>query len=186
MIFFMTQDEIWRELAGESIKIVPCFSRTCGASCAQSLAMNPPPKKAVRFLQSWIINTLAVLVAVEILHGHIHCEKNTDLLLASLLLGILNAFVRPILLLIALPLLIFTLGLFTLVINALLLYLVGALMEPHFQVDSFGYAFLGAVIISVISVVLNVFTGNARISVQRRPPGPPKNPGDGDGPVIDV
>ena len=149
--------------------------------------MNPPPKKAVRFLQSWIINTVAVLMAVIILRNHIsYGDKLENLLFASFLLGILNAFVRPILLLIALPLLIFTLGLFTLVINALLLYLVGALMEPHFQVDSFGYAFLGAVIISVISVVLNVFTGNARVSVQRRPPGPPKNPGDGDGPVIDV
>jgi putative membrane protein len=86
-----------------------------------------------------------------------------------------------------LPLLIFTLGLFTLVINALLLYLVGALLQPHFQVDSFGYAFLGAIIISVISVALNVLTGNARVSVQRRPPNPPNDkPGGGDGPVIDV
>ena len=50
---------------------------------------------------------------------------STDLIVASLLLGILNAFVRPILMLLALPLLIFTLGLFTLVINALLLYFVG-------------------------------------------------------------
>ena len=149
--------------------------------------MQPGSKKILRFLQSWIINTLAVLVAVEILRGHIHCEKNTDLLLASLLLGILNAFVRPILMLIALPLLIFTLGLFTLVINALLLYFVGYLLKPDFYVDSFGYAFLGALIISVISIALNLMTGNARVSVQRRrPPGPPPNPGGGNGPVIDV
>ena len=149
--------------------------------------MQPGSKKILRFLQSWIINTLAVLVAVEILRGHIHCEKNTDLLLASLLLGIFNAFVRPILMFIALPLLIFTLGLFTLVINALLLYFVGYLLKPDFYVDSFGYAFLGALIISVISIALNLMTGNARVSVQRRrPPGPPSNPGGGNGPVIDV
>ncbi len=149
--------------------------------------MQPGSKKILRFLQSWIINTLAVLVAVEILRGHIHCEKNTDLLLASLLLGIFNAFVRPILMFIALPLLIFTLGLFTLVINALLLYFVGYLLKPDFYVDSFGYAFLGALIISVISIALNLMTGNARVSVQRRrPPGPPQNPGGGNGPVIDV
>ena len=149
--------------------------------------MNPQTKKAVRFLQSWVINTAAVLVAAAILHKHITYEnKLQNLLIASLLLGILNAFVRPILMLIALPLLIFTLGLFTLVINALLLYLVGALMAPHFQVKSFGYAFLGALIISVISVALNALTGGARISVQRRPPGPPNPPGGGDGPVIDV
>lgn len=149
--------------------------------------MQPGPKKLLRFLQSWIINTVAVLVAVEILSNHIHCERNTDLVLASLLLGILNAFVRPILMLIALPLLIFTLGLFTFVINALLLYFVGCLLRPNFYVDTFGYAFLGALIISIISVALNVLTGNARVSVQhRRPPEPPKTPGGGNGPVIDV
>ena len=150
--------------------------------------MSPQTKKAVRFLQSWVINTAAVLMATVILHNHITYENKVEnLLIASLLLGILNAFVRPILMLIALPLLIFTLGLFTLVINALLLYFVGQLLDPQFHVDSFHYAFLGALIISVISIALNVLTGNARVSVQRRPPsGPPKNPGNGNGPVIDV
>lgn len=148
--------------------------------------MNPNTSKAVRFLQSWVINTVAVLVAVLLLGGRISYEnKIENLLVASLLLGILNAFVRPILMLIALPLLIFTLGLFTLVINALLLYLVGALMQPHFQVSSFGTAFLGALIISVISIALNVLTGNSKIKVERR--GPPRPPGSsGGGPVIDV
>jgi putative membrane protein len=150
--------------------------------------MSPQTLKAVRFLQSWVINTAAVLVAAAILHNHISYDnKLQNLLIASLLLGILNAFVRPILMLIALPLLIFTLGLFTLVINALLLMLVSAMLKPSFEVDTFGYAFLGALIISVISIALNVLTGNARVSVQRRPPpGPPKSPGGGNGPVIDV
>ncbi len=151
--------------------------------------MNPKIQKTVRFLQSWVINTLAVALAVLILRGHIHCENNGVLLLAALLLGILNAFVRPVLMLIALPLLIFTLGLFTLVINALLLYFVGVLLAPQFQVDSFGYAFLGALIISVIAIALNLLTGNVRgsIRIQRgRPPGPPKPPDGGNGPVIDV
>ena len=150
--------------------------------------MQPRSKNLVRFLQSWIINTLAVLVAAMILHKHITYDNQPqNLLIAALLLGILNAFVRPILMLIALPLLIFTLGLFTLVINALLLYLVGALLQPHFQVDTFGHAFLGALIISVISVALNVLTGNSRVSVQRRPPGPPNDKSSGgNGPVIDV
>jgi putative membrane protein len=149
--------------------------------------MQPGTKKFVRFLKSWAINTLAVLVAVEILNGHIRYATPKDLLLESLLLGVLNAFVRPILMLIALPLLIFTLGLFTFVINALLLYLVGALMSPHFQVDTFGYAFAGAAIISIISIALNVLTGNTRanIRIQRRPP-PPKKDYDDDKPVIDV
>ena len=151
--------------------------------------MQPGTKKILRFLQSWAINTLAVAVAVVILRNHIsYGDKAQNLLLASLLLGILNAFVRPILMLLALPLLIFTLGLFTLVINALLLYFVGVLMGPHFQVDSFGFAFLGALIISIVSIALNVLTGGARFTVQRRRPPPTKKSGDDDDdkPVIDV
>ena len=149
--------------------------------------MQPGSQKLLRFVQSWIINTVAVLVAAAVLHNHITYDgKLVNLLVASLLLGILNAFVRPILMLIALPLLIFTLGLFTLVINALLLYFVGFLMSPSFKVDSFGYAFLGAFIMSGISVALNALTGNARVTVRRRPPGPPNDSGGGNGPVIDV
>jgi putative membrane protein len=182
---------IWRERRRDAIKIVSCFSGQSEANSPPRLLkiknMQPGTSKFLRFLQSWVVNTLAVALAVIILRGHIHCENNWVLVLAALLLGILNAFVRPILMLIALPLLIFTLGLFTLVINALLFYFVGFLLKPNFFVDSFGHAFLGALIISVISVALNVLTGNARVSVQRRrPPGPPQNPGGGNGPVIDV
>jgi len=150
--------------------------------------MSSDSKKWLRFLQSWAINTLAVALAVAMLRGHIQYQQYTDLLLASFLLGLLNAFVRPILLLLALPLLIFTLGLFTLVINALLLYFVSYLLRPRFEVGSFGYAFLGAVIISVVSVMLNLLTGgNSRVSIRRqRPPTPPPDKGDGPGPVIDV
>ena len=149
--------------------------------------MQPRKTRFLRFLQSWVINTFAVLVAAIILQGHIAYKSPADLIVAALLLGILNAFVRPILMLLALPLLIFTLGLFTLVINALLLYFVGVLMGPHFQVDSFGFAFLGALIISIVSIALNVMTGGARVTVQRRRPPPPKNSNDDDDkPVIDV
>ena len=154
--------------------------------------MQPGTQKLLRFLQSWIINTLAVLLTVEVLNEHIsYGGKLQNLLIASLLLGILNAFVRPILMLIALPLLIFTLGLFTLVINALLLALLTWLL-PFFKITdshgnfSFGYAFLGAISIGIISVALNVLTGNSPVKVSRRPPGPPKTPGGGNGPVIDV
>jgi putative membrane protein len=147
--------------------------------------MQPGAKKLLRFLQSWVINTFAVLVAAIILGGHITYQSPADLLVAALLLGILNAFVRPILMLLALPLLIFTLGLFTLVINALVLYFVGVLMGPHFQVDTFGFAFLGALIISIVSIALNVLTGGARVTVRRRRP-PPRGNDDDDKPVIDV
>ena len=137
-----------------------------------------------KFIQSWFINTLAVLVAVYLVSG-IHYDKPLDLLVASLLLGVFNAILRPVLMFLALPLLIFTLGLFTLVINALVLYFVGYLLRPHFYVQDFWSAFWGALIISVIGVILNTLTGtgNTRVRFEhrRRPPG-----SDGGGPVIDV
>jgi putative membrane protein len=145
--------------------------------------MSPKLKK---FFQSWLINTLAVAIVVNVVPG-IHSEKPVHWVVASLLLGILNAFLRPILLLLALPLLIFSLGLFILVINALLLYFVGILLKPHFYVDTFWSAFWGALVISIVSILLNSITGtgNSRIQVRRGPP--PSNPGPGgDGPVIDV
>lgn len=141
-----------------------------------------------KFLQTWLITTLAVLVAVSIIPG-IHFENNNLWIpfVTSLVLGVLNAFIRPVMMFMALPLLIFTLGLFTLVINALLLYLVGVLLKPHFTVDTFWSAFLGSLIISLVSVALNVLTGtgNARITV-RRGSHPSSGNDKGDGPVIDV
>jgi len=97
--------------------------------------MQTGSKKLVRFMQSWIINTVAVLMAVIVLRNHItYGEKWENLLAASLLLGILNAFVRPFLMFVALPLLIFTLGLFMFVINALLLSLL-TLLLPFFHIS---------------------------------------------------
>jgi putative membrane protein len=139
-----------------------------------------------KFLQSWLINTLAVLVAVYLVKG-IHYEKPLDLAVASLLLGVLNAVFRPMLMFLALPLLIFTLGFFILIINALMLYFVGNLLQPHFSVETFWAAFWGALVISIVSIVLNILTGtgNTRVRIQRRRP--PTRPGaGGNGPVIDV
>jgi putative membrane protein len=140
-----------------------------------------------RFLQGWLINTLAVLVSVYLVKG-IHYEKPVDLVVASLLLGILNAVFRPVLLFLALPLLIFTLGLFTLIINALLLYFVGNLLRPHFSVDTFWDAFWGALVISVVSLILNVLSGGGktRVRFERHSRPPPGRGPDGGGPIIDV
>ncbi len=138
-----------------------------------------------RFLYGWLIDTLAVLLAVSLLHSRIKYQGVADLLVASLLLGILNAVLRPLLMLLTLPLLLVTLGLFRLVINALLLLLVGWLLSPHFSVNGFGAAFWGALIISLVSSVLRALTGTTRVRVrwQRRP----RRPGNGQGgPIIDV
>ena len=143
------------------------------------------------FLQRWLISTLAVLVAANVVDGISYNNSIETLVTASLLLGILTAVLRPLLMLLSLPLVILTLGLFMLVINAALLYWVGKLVKG-FQVASFSDAFWGALIISVISLVLNSLTGtgNSRVGVRRGPPAPPpppdRNDRDGGGPVIDV
>jgi len=148
--------------------------------------MSPKLKK---FLGSWAINTLAVGLAGLIMHNHITYHGNfLYLIFASLLLGVLNSVLKPVLMFIAAPLLLFTLGLFMFVINALLLYFVGFLLHPYFQVDTFWSAFKGALIISIVSVVLNFLTGmgNTRVQVRRGGP-PPRDSGPGgSGPVIDV
>jgi putative membrane protein len=110
-----------------------------------------------------------------------------DLVVASLILGVLNAIVRPVLMFLALPLLIFTLGLFTLVINALLLYFIGNLLQPSFSVESFSAAFWGALVISLVSIILNMITGSSRAKVHFERRGPPPGGGrGGGGPVIDI
>jgi putative membrane protein len=142
----------------------------------------------MRFLQSWAINTLAVLVAAFLLPGIAYDDWKT-LLLASLLLGVLNSVVRPLLMLLALPLLIVTLGLFMLVINALLLLLVGQIVSG-FEVESFWWAVAGSAIISVVSLVLNTMTGVGKSRIIVHSPGthrrPPGSTNSGSGPVIDV
>jgi putative membrane protein len=110
-----------------------------------------------RFLQQWLIGTLAVLVAVYVVPG-VQYQKPLDLVVASLLLGVLNAVLRPLLVVLSLPLVVVTLGLFVLVINGLLLWLVGWLMAPHFVVEDFWAAFWGALVISVMNGLLTRLT----------------------------
>ena len=145
------------------------------------------PGSLLSFLKRWLITAVAVALAAQIVPG-IDCPTPLGLVLAALLLGLLNAFVRPAMLLLSLPLLIFTLGLFILVINALLLYAVGHMLKD-FHVEAFAAAFWGSFIISIVSLVLNSLTkSNGKIIEIRRGKIPPRRPPDdpGNGPVIDV
>ncbi|HVJ58534.1 MAG TPA: phage holin family protein [Terrimicrobiaceae bacterium] len=107
------------------------------------------------FVIRWLVTTVAVLVAAHVIPG-VSYEGWGTLLGASLLLGIINAFVRPILLLLSLPWIILTMGLFIFVINALLLLLVSKII-PSFQVSGFWSAFFGAIVISLVSWLLSSF-----------------------------
>jgi len=138
------------------------------------------------FLKRWLITTVAVWLASHIVPGIYY--TTSGLFLAALLLGLLNAFVRPVMMVLSLPLLIFTLGLFMLVINALLLWSVGTVLKG-FRVEGFAAAFWGSLVISITSLVLNILTksGDARMEIRSgKPPRRPPPDDDGKGPVIDV
>jgi putative membrane protein len=139
----------------------------------------------MRFLLHWINNSISVFVASYLVSG-ITYKQPVDLFIAALVLGILNTFVRPVIKFFSWPLLLVTFGIFWFVINAFLLYAVGWVMQPAFIVASFKAAFLGALVITIVSFFLNFITGanRARAKVQRNPP--PPNRHDGGGPVIDV
>jgi putative membrane protein len=99
--------------------------------------------------------TIAVMVAASILSG-IRYDTLGALIGAALLLGIFNAFVRPILLILSAPLILLTLGFFILIVNGLMLLLVPSIVNG-FHVDSFGSAFWGAIIIGIVSWLLSAF-----------------------------
>ena len=121
------------------------------------------------FLIRWVVTTVAVWVAAAM--GFLHFSSDRCLLGAALVLGIVNAIIRPIIMLLSLPFIILTLGIGILIVNALLLMAVSGLV-PCFHVDSFGHAFFGAIIISFVSWILSAFLrsedGRTRIQVIRR------------------
>ena len=111
----------------------------------------------VGLLIRWLLNALALYV-VSYLPG-IHVRSLGSLLVAALVLGLLNALVRPILFFLTLPLTILTLGLFLIVLNALMLEVTSMLVRG-FRIDSFTWALIGAIVLSLISLVTNRI-GNA-------------------------
>jgi putative membrane protein len=107
------------------------------------------------FVFRWAITTVAVMVASSIIHG-IRYDSAASLIGAALLLGIFNAFLRPILLILSAPLILLTLGLFILVVNGLMLLIVPSIVIG-FHVDTFASAFWGAIVISIVSWILSAF-----------------------------
>lgn len=106
-----------------------------------------------------LINAGALWAATTLVPGISFTGDTSRFLVVALVFGLLNALVRPLLLLLSLPLLILTLGLFTFVLNALVLMMLGALSEGlslGFHVNGFFPAFVGALIVSVVSLLLSV------------------------------
>jgi putative membrane protein len=106
------------------------------------------------FLTHWLTTALALAVAAYILPG-IHFASWLALAVAALVLGLVNAVIRPVLILITLPITLLTLGLFYLVVNGVAFGLAAALV-PGFTIDSFGWAVLGALVVGLTSWAVGV------------------------------
>jgi putative membrane protein len=114
----------------------------------------------MRLLLRLLINAAALWAAVQLVDGVTHTGSTVSLLGVALVFGLVNAIIKPLLMLFTLPALILTLGLFTFVINALMLMLTSALSGAFglgFHVDGFWSALLGSLVISIASAVLSMF-----------------------------
>jgi len=124
-----------------------------------------------KLLLRWLINAVAVYIAMELIRGIYTDGGWTVFLWMALILGVVNALIAPVLKILTCPLIILTLGLFTLVINALMLWLAGriaSILGVGFYIEDFGAAFLGALIISVASFALSTLTGVNREEKRQR------------------
>ena len=105
-------------------------------------------------LVSWLVNAVALYVTAQLVPGIVVAGGLGTLLLAALVIGLVNAVVRPVLAVLTFPITVLTLGLFSLVLNALLFYLAAAL-APGFRLEGFLAAFLGAIVMSLVGMVLH-------------------------------
>lgn len=120
--------------------------------------------------KSWLLLALGVLIASHIFDG-IRYTDNSALIVAVLLMSLCNVFLKPLLMLFALPFIILTFGLGIWLINALLFLLVGSLVDG-FAVDSFGYALAGALVVSLTGAAANIYFGQSKVKASVRTGGP--------------
>jgi putative membrane protein len=118
----------------------------------------------------WLINTLALYLAVEVVSG-VHYDKGpVGLLVVAAIFGLVNSTLRPLLTVLTCPLILLTLGLFTLVINAVLLLFTSWLSNSFdlgFHVDGFGPAMVAGLLIGIVSLLLSVLVGEQKVVVKR-------------------
>lgn len=126
----------------------------------------------LRLLLRLAVNAIALWVAVELVPGLTYTsESYVSLLVIALIFGLVNALVRPILVLLTCPLIVLTLGLFILIVNGVLLSItvwLSGVFDLGLSSDSFVSTLLGALIISVVSGVINLLIKEERESEQRR------------------
>ena len=108
----------------------------------------------MRLIVTWLVNAVA-LIALPYVFSSIKVDSFVTALLVAIVLGFVNAIIRPILVILTLPVTILTLGLFILVINGLLFWAVGSFWPERFHVDGFWAGVFGAIVYSIISWILS-------------------------------
>lgn len=106
-----------------------------------------------RFTLRWLLNFLGLWAAASLLSGVNYGGEIRVLIVAALIFSLVNALLRPLAIVLTLPAIVLTLGFFTLVVNALMLYVVTVLYDP-LQISSFGQAVLAVIIIGVVNYLL--------------------------------
>lgn len=114
----------------------------------------------MKFIAGWLVNAAALWATAQIIPGLV-VRGAPSLLLAALVIGLINAVVRPVLLVLTLPLTVLTLGLFYLVLNGLLLWLAAA-ATPGFALSGFWAAFFGAIVMSIVATLLHLLIPGTR------------------------
>ena len=117
------------------------------------------------FLAHWLVTAISLVVADWMLDG-VHVGSGLSLAVSAAVLGLVNALVRPLLLVLTLPLTVLTLGLFYLVVNGIAFALAAALV-PGFTVASFGSAVAGALIVSLVSWFIGWLTKRPPVTIER-------------------
>jgi putative membrane protein len=120
------------------------------------------------FLAHWGITSLSLWVASFIFHG-ISFTNKKSLLISALLLGLVNAVVRPVIIILTIPLTLVTFGFFLLVINALMMLLVSALV-PGFRVSGFWTAFFASIVVTILSLFVGMLIFQSEDRLLNVPP----------------
>jgi len=120
----------------------------------------------IRLLLRWFINAFGIWVAASLLNG-VEYGEFSGLVIAALVFSLINATIRPVIVILSLPAIIFTLGLFMLIVNALMVYLTSVFYEP-FLVRNFASAIFAAIIIGLVNYLLSLFIDDRQLNVQAR------------------
>ncbi len=119
------------------------------------------------FLVRWTANILGLLAAVYLVPGiSFPKEKWWILVLAALVFSIINILIKPVILILSIPTIIITFGLFYFIINGLMLYLV-TILVPLFEISGFLAAFWGAIIVSLVNLLIHIFTTSSNVRIEK-------------------